>query len=42
LSEGQLAGLLGKTREAALSGKLEPFKTTAQFDGTALNPGWMG
>ena len=42
LNEGQLAGLLSKTRAAALTGKLEPFKTTSQFDGTAHNVKWMG
>jgi hypothetical protein len=34
--------LLAKTREAALSGKLETFKTTTRQDGTARNPQWMG
>jgi hypothetical protein len=24
-----------------LTGKYEPFKTTAKFDGTANNPKWM-
>jgi len=42
LSEAQLSALLTKTRSAALSGKLEPFKTTSQFDGTAQNVSWMG
>jgi len=41
LSEAELSALLSKTREAALSGKLEPFKTTAQFDGTASHVEWM-
>jgi hypothetical protein len=34
--------LLAKTRDAAMTGKYEPFKTTAMFDGTAHNPQWMG
>jgi len=42
LTEAQLSALLAKTRNAALTGKLEPFKTTSQFDGTAQNPVWMG
>src|SRR5690348_1088663 len=41
-TEAQLAALVAKTRQAALTGKFEPFKTTAQFDGTALHPEWMG
>jgi hypothetical protein len=42
LTEAQLSALLAKTRNAALTGKLEPFKTTSQFDGTAQNLRWMG
>jgi len=42
LTEAQLSALLAKTRDAALTGKLEPFKTTSQFDGTAQNVSWMG
>jgi len=42
LTESQLSALLAKTREAALTGKLEPFKTDTQFDGTAHNVSWLG
>jgi aryl-alcohol dehydrogenase-like predicted oxidoreductase len=42
LSETQLTALLSKTRSAALTGNLEPFKTTQQFDGTATHVSWMG
>jgi len=42
LTQEQLSALLAKTKEAALSGKYEMFKTTARFDGTAHNPKWMG
>ncbi len=42
LSETELSALLAKTRQAALSGRLEPFKTTSQFDGTAQHLEWMG
>jgi aryl-alcohol dehydrogenase-like predicted oxidoreductase len=42
LTQSELSALLAKTREAALSGKFETFKTTTRQDGTALNPQWMG
>jgi predicted aldo/keto reductase-like oxidoreductase len=42
LGEAQLSALLSKTRDAALTGRLEPFKTTSQFDGTAHNTSWLG
>jgi predicted aldo/keto reductase-like oxidoreductase len=42
LSQSELSSLLSKTREAALSGKYELFKTSTRFDGTAHNPQWMG
>jgi predicted aldo/keto reductase-like oxidoreductase len=42
LTAAQLSALLAKTRDAALSGKLETFKTTTKQDGTARNPQWMG
>lgn len=38
----ELAALVAKTKEAAMSGLYEPFKTTAEFDGTAAHPQWMG
>jgi predicted aldo/keto reductase-like oxidoreductase len=34
--------ILAKTREAALTGEYEPFKTSSIFDGTANNPKWLG
>jgi hypothetical protein len=34
--------LLARTREVAMSGKYEPFKTSSIFDGTAENPEWLG
>jgi hypothetical protein len=40
-SSAELAALVAKTKEAALSGVYEPFKTTAEFDGTASHPEWM-
>ena len=38
----EIAALLAKTRQTAMTGKFEPFKTTSMFDGTAQNPQWMG
>lgn len=42
MNQAQVAALLAKTKDAAMTGKYEPFKTTAMFDGTARNPKWMG
>lgn len=42
LSKQQISALIAKTREQASTGKFERFKTTAQFDGTARHPEWMG
>jgi aryl-alcohol dehydrogenase-like predicted oxidoreductase len=42
LSQSELSALLARTREAAVSGKFEKFKTSAQYDGTARKPEWMG
>jgi len=42
LSEPEVAGILERTRPAALQGKFELYKTTAHFDGTAHNPQELG
>jgi aryl-alcohol dehydrogenase-like predicted oxidoreductase len=42
LTPQQLTSLIAKTRDAALSGKFELFKTSVRFDGTARHPEWMG
>jgi aryl-alcohol dehydrogenase-like predicted oxidoreductase len=42
LSGEQLEALLAKTARAARDGAYEPFKTSSLFDGTALNPQWLG
>ena len=42
LTAPELSALLAKTRDAALSGKFETFKTTNRADGTSRNPQWMG
>jgi aryl-alcohol dehydrogenase-like predicted oxidoreductase len=41
LSRPEVSALLAKTKDAALTGEFEPFKTTHQFDSTAQNPQWM-
>lgn len=42
MSEAQVNALLDRTREAAITGDYELFKTTAKFDATAKNPEWLG
>src|SRR6267378_2226734 len=42
MSDRDLECLLAKTASAAAGGAFEPFKTTSIFDGTALNPAWLG
>jgi predicted aldo/keto reductase-like oxidoreductase len=42
MSPAEVSALLAKTRDAAMTGQFEPFKTTPQFDNTAQNPQWMG
>jgi predicted aldo/keto reductase-like oxidoreductase len=42
MSDAQVSALLAKTRDAAMTGRYEPFKTTSGFDGTAQNPKWLG
>jgi uncharacterized protein len=42
MSDSQIADLLARTKEAALDGKFELFKTTSHFDGTAANPKFLG
>ncbi len=41
LTQAQTDALVSRTREAALSGKFELFKTSMRFDGTAQHPEWM-
>jgi aryl-alcohol dehydrogenase-like predicted oxidoreductase len=41
LKRAEVAALLAKTKDAAMKGEFEPFKTTHQFDGTAQHPQWM-
>lgn len=42
MTEQEVASILGKTRQAALAGKYELFKTSSQFDSTAKHPEWLG
>jgi predicted aldo/keto reductase-like oxidoreductase len=42
MNREQMAGLLNKTRDVAMTGKYELFKTTSHFDGTAKHPDWLG
>ena len=41
LTDQAKQALLDRTRQLAMMGTLEKFKTTEQFDGTAKNPSWM-
>jgi aryl-alcohol dehydrogenase-like predicted oxidoreductase len=42
LSKAAVRELLGRTRDKALTGGFELFKTTSIFDSTAKNPDWLG
>lgn len=42
LNPGEVTQLLARTRQYALSGQHEKFKTSTQFDATAQNPQWLG
>jgi aryl-alcohol dehydrogenase-like predicted oxidoreductase len=42
LSRQDVAALLARTAVAAAAGQYELFKTTANYDGTAHHPQWLG
>jgi aryl-alcohol dehydrogenase-like predicted oxidoreductase len=42
MDQQEVAAILAKTKEAALTGRFELFKTSSQFDGTIKNPSWLG
>jgi len=42
MSPAEVAKLVSKTKDAAMKGEFELFKTSTRFDGTANNPQWMG
>ncbi len=41
-TQEQTVAFLAKTKDLAMTGKYEPFKTSSIFDGTANNPKWLG
>jgi aryl-alcohol dehydrogenase-like predicted oxidoreductase len=42
MDQQQVAAILSKTEQAALTGQYELFKTSAHFDSTAHHPDWLG
>jgi aryl-alcohol dehydrogenase-like predicted oxidoreductase len=42
MSREEVGTLVAKTKDAAMKGQYELFKTGTRFDGTANNPQWMG
>jgi len=42
MNRDQVAQLLAKTKEVAMAGKYELFKTSSHFDSTAKHPDWLG
>jgi uncharacterized protein len=42
LSQTEVAALLEKSAQAARDGQFEGYKTTHSFDGTYMNPQWLG
>jgi uncharacterized protein len=42
MSKQEVASLLDRTKQAAMAGKFELYKTTNHFDGTGHNPSWLG
>ncbi|MEG3858451.1 aldo/keto reductase [Microcoleus sp. herbarium12] len=42
MDAAQVAAMLDRTRSAAAKGQYELYKTTNQFDSTAMNPSWLG
>ena len=42
MNRDQIAQLLSKTKDLAMAGKYELFKTSAHFDSTAKHPDWLG
>jgi aryl-alcohol dehydrogenase-like predicted oxidoreductase len=42
MNEQEIASLLGRTADAASTGKYELFKTDSGYDATAHNPKWLG
>lgn len=42
MSEADVAALVARVKDAAMTGESEAFKTSERFDGTTRNPQWMG
>ena len=42
MNRDQVSRLLAKTKEVAVAGKYELFKTSSHFDSTAMHPDWLG
>jgi predicted aldo/keto reductase-like oxidoreductase len=42
MDQRQVAAILAKTKDAAMTGKFELFKTSSHYDGTIKNPSWLG
>ena len=42
MGAAQIAALLSRTKDLAMTGKHERFKTTPSFDATARHPEWTG
>jgi len=42
MDQQEVAAILAKTKDAAMSGRFELFKTSSHYDGTIKNPSWLG
>ena len=42
MDQAQVTAMLDRTRDAATKGQYELYKTSNQFDSTAMNPSWLG
>jgi aryl-alcohol dehydrogenase-like predicted oxidoreductase len=42
MNEQHVSAILAKTKDAAMTGKFELFKTSSHYDGTIKNPSWLG
>src|SRR5581483_4739419 len=42
MDEQQVASLIAKTQQVAMTGRYELFKTSSHFDTTAKHPDWLG
>jgi len=42
MNRDEIVQLLAKTKEVAMAGKYQLFKTSSHFDSTAKHPDWLG